>query len=55
MKTIAVFPFNETDGRPILAEEIISILFEVPDDKVATEQPLHCTSTMSFVVNCNKL
>ena len=40
---------------PFLLKKIISILFEVPDDKVATEQPLHCTSTMSFVVNCNKL
>ena len=48
-------PVHSTDGCAMLAEQIISILLEVDEKMVATEQPLHCTSTSSFVVNCDKL
>jgi hypothetical protein len=44
-----------TDSRPILAEEVVKILFEAKPEKISLEQPLHCTQNHSFVVNCDKL
>ena len=32
-----------------------TILFEVENEKICTEQSLCCTSTTSFVVDCQKL
>lgn len=31
------------------------MLFEAKDAVIATEQPLHCMQTASFIVNCDKL
>ena len=48
-------PIYDTECKPYLAERIVSLLFQVEDDKICSEQPLACTRTASFVVNCNNL
>ena len=48
-------PVHSTNTRAMLAEEIVSILFEVDESNIATEQPLHCNRTACFVINCDRL
>ena len=48
-------PIFRSDGKALLAEEMIKILFEVEESKICSEQPLSCVDTLSFVVDCNQL
>ena len=48
-------PIHSLSGKGILAEEVVTLLFEAKDAVIATEQPLHCTQTSSFIINCDKL
>lgn len=52
---ILKIPIFRTDGKALLAEEIIKILFEVEESKICSQQPLSCLDTLSFVVDCDKM
>ena len=48
-------PIHNNSSCAILAEEIVTTLFEAKEDIIATEQPLQCTETASFIVDSDKL